>query len=89
MINPFKFRPNEAFEDEPAPDEWADNWLSNFIAWAALTFVGPWCSTETHWTSRVTNYLFTSCPCCLLFRGLAIGAISGYVLATIVYMTVL
>lgn len=72
MTSPVKFRP----EDDPHPDspvEWADNWLSNLFAWASKRFTPAWCQTPEHWTSRITQYLFTDCPCCLLFRGLLIG----------------
>lgn len=82
MTNPFKYQPQEADHenpDEPSPDEWANNWLSNFMAWFSHRFLGPWCSTEGHWTSRVTQFLFTSCPCCLLWRGFTLGAIVGAV----------
>ena len=32
-----------------------------------------WCQTEEHWTSRLVNYLFTSCPCCMFYRGFFFG----------------
>lgn len=70
----FSLRPENLPNFETAPDEWEDNVVSNFFAWASLNFFGPWCSTPEHWTSRLTHYLFTSCPCCLLFRGAALGA---------------
>lgn len=73
MQNPFKLRPEHLPTFETAPDEWADNWLSNFMAWFSLTVLGPWCSTPEHWTSRLTHHMFTSCPCCLIFRGITIG----------------
>lgn len=67
-----KFRP----QDDPHPGgpvEWADTPLSNFFAWGAKTFIPRWCHVETHWTSRLTQHLFTDCPCCLLFRGIVVG----------------
>jgi hypothetical protein len=73
MRNPFKYRPEDVPTFETAPHDWTDNWLSNFFAWASLTFLGPWCSTPEHWTSAFMRYMFTSCPCCLIFRGVAIG----------------
>ena len=73
----FTLRPEQLPNFETAPDDWADNALSNFFAWASLNFLGPWCSTPEHWTSGLTRYLFTSCPCCLIFRGITIGLIVG------------
>ena len=63
--------------DPDGPVDWADNWLSNGFAWASYKFVPNWCQTPEHWTSRVAQYLFTDCPCCLLFRGLSIGGLIG------------
>jgi len=85
-MNPFKFRPADAARvapGEPHPDEWADNWLSNALAWLSLKLVKSWCSTEDHWTSRVTEYLYTDCPCCLLFRGAILGLVTGMLFAYI------
>jgi hypothetical protein len=56
------------------PAEWADNWLSNAFAWSSYFFIPSWCQTPEHFTSRLTQYLWTDCPCCLLWRGIAIGA---------------
>src|SRR5262245_44355955 len=53
--------------------EYADNPLSNSLAFLSRTFVPSWCNTPIHWTASLTDYLFTDCPCCLLFRGLFIG----------------
>lgn len=78
MINPLKYRPESpAVGDGDEPDEWADNWLSNLMAWASQVLFPAWCQTPEHWTARVAEYLFTSCPCCLVFRGLVIGVALG------------
>jgi len=69
-----RFRP----EDDPhpgSPVEWTDNWLSNFFAWGSKTFTPSWCQSKDHWSSRITQYVFTDCPCCLFFRGLIIGGL--------------
>jgi hypothetical protein len=76
-------------EHDPRPGtgiEWVDNPLSNFFAWASLKFVPGWCQTETHWTSRLAQNLFTDCPCCLLFRGIAIGLVVGTVSSALVFL---
>jgi len=65
------------------PVEWEDNPLSNFFAWASFKLVPHWCQTPEHWTARLTQYQFTDCPCCLLFRGIAIGYVSGSVLSVL------
>jgi hypothetical protein len=76
MINPLRFRPGPVPEGDPHPGsdvEWADNPLSNFLAWASATLLPAWCQTPEHWTAQVSAFLFTDCPCCLLFRGIVIG----------------
>ena len=74
-----RFRP----EHDPHPGsrvEWADNWLSNTLAWASSRITPAWCRSEEHWSSRMAQYLFTDCPCCMLFRGLVLGGIPPLVL---------
>jgi hypothetical protein len=65
------------FSEDPHPGgpvEWADNPLSNFLAWGAKTFVPSWCTSgPDHWTSRLTQYFFSDCPCCLFGRGIVLG----------------
>ena len=82
-----KFRPGDLPQRDPSdqdtPVEWEDNGLSNTLAWASYRLTPSWCQTEDHWTSRVTQTLFTDCPCCLLFRGLVIGAVFGFWVATV------
>ena len=84
-INPFRFRP-ETPDNAPEPEaddldggtgDWQDNWLSNAMAWSSRAFFPSWCDTPGHWTSRVTDYFDTSCPCCLFFRGTSIGVVLG------------
>ena len=76
-----RFRPGDLPIGDPTepgtPVEWEDNWLSNLLAYVSYKFLPNWCQTPEHWTSRVTQYLFTDCPCCILFRGLSIGFIIG------------
>jgi hypothetical protein len=60
--------------------QWVDNWLSNSLAWASHKLLPGWCHSEDHWTARVTQYLFTDCPCCMLFRGLTLGLVAGLLL---------
>ena len=76
-----KFRPGDLPEGDPSEDgtpvEWEDNWLSNSMAWVSHKLLPNWCQHEDHWTARVTQYLFTDCPCCMLFRGLTIGFAVG------------
>ena len=83
-----RFRPGDLPAGDPSepdsPVEWEDNWLSNTMAYVSHKFLPNWCQTPEHWTSRVTQYLFTDCPCCILFRGLSIGFIFGSSLMTLV-----
>lgn len=85
MINPFRFRPEtpdtaadpQAQQLDGGTGDWQDNWLSNFMACASRALLPSWCDTPGHWTSRVMQYLHTSCPCCLFFRGIAVGLLIG------------
>lgn len=80
-----KFRPaddprNAAVEGDPnpgGPTEWEDNALSNLFAHASYKLVPTWCQTPEHFTSKLTQYLFTDCPCCLFWRGIVVGAVIG------------
>jgi hypothetical protein len=75
MKNPFRYRPNpdaDVDHDGKVPD-WEDNALSNFFAWASTVFTPTWCQSEDDRAARFANYLWTSCPCCMLFRGLFLG----------------
>lgn len=64
-MNPFRYRPTDP------DDDWSDNALSNVMA-----YVSPsrWCHDDAHWTAHLTEYLFTACPCCMLIRGIVVGA---------------
>lgn len=86
MQNPFKYRPESApAGDGEEPDDWEDNTASNALAWASQVVTPAWCSTPEHWTSRLSNAMWTSCPCCLFFRGALVGACAGGALvATVV-----
>jgi hypothetical protein len=82
MTNPFAYRPSpdaDVDHDGNVPD-WENTALSNFLAWASVTFFPSWCQNETHWTSRFALSLFTTCPCCMIFRGIAVGTLVSSVL---------
>lgn len=87
------FRPGDLPIGDPSesgtPVEWEDNWLSNLMAFVSYKFLGKWCQTEEHWTSRTTQYLFTDCPCCLLFRGFTLGGLAGLFLGLMLSALVL
>jgi hypothetical protein len=56
--------------------EWESNGLSNAFAWASYHVVPTWCQARKdrdHWTVRFVNSLYTSCSCCMFFRGILIG----------------
>lgn len=85
IVNPFRFRPQTPKTiAEPVAEkldgdtgDWEDNWLSNSMACASRALLPSWCDNPKHWTSRVTNYFHTSCPCCLFFRGMTTGLTIG------------
>lgn len=70
-MRPFDFRPTE---DSKEDLDWEDNWLSNTIAWVTEQVMPQACSTPTTVMARIANYLWTSCPCCLFWRGALFGA---------------
>jgi hypothetical protein len=76
MSNPFTYRPTD-----PDDIDWEDNWLSNAMAWASDRLMPKVCKQEGHWTGKVTNYLWTDCPCCLSIRWLIVGIVIGAGLA--------
>ena len=51
--------------------------VDKFFTWGSNTVTPNWCQTEYHWTSRITSFMWTDCPCCLMFRGIIIGAFFG------------
>jgi len=76
-----RFRPGDLPEGDPSqpntPVEWEDNAISNLFAYLSHKLTPSWCQTPEHWTSRLTQYLFTDCPCCILFRGISVGLLLG------------
>jgi hypothetical protein len=86
------FRPGDIPQGDPdpgSPVDWEDNWLSNLMAWVSFRFLKKWCQTPEHWTSRVTQYLFTDCPCCILFRGITVGFVLCLMIMTVILFVVL
>ena len=90
-MNPFHYRPPapDLDGDGKTVDEWADNALSNFLAWASVTFTPGWCEQEDHWTTHLMDYLYTTCPCCMLFRGLVLGILGSSVIWLVVSLLLL
>lgn len=82
-MNPFRYRPHDPDND----DDWADNWLSNGLAWASEQVMPNWCSKDGHWTAAFTEYTWADCPCCHLLRGvffgLAIGGLFGVLVGVV------
>lgn len=66
------------------PDDWENNALSNGLAWASELFIPTWCKTPDHWTSKVSNYFWADCACCLFWRGVAVSAIPWITVGVIV-----
>lgn len=74
LYRPFFFRPL------PNADiEWADNWFSNVLAWAATQIFPRWCMMPDHWSVKVTELLWTDCPCCLGLRFMTLGLCAGFI----------
>lgn len=69
--NPFTYRPEI---DDNEEVEWEDNWLSNAFAWFSDLLTPKGCETHGAVMATISNYLWTSCPCCLFWRGAVFGA---------------
>jgi hypothetical protein len=84
----FKFRPEHdtRVDDLTDPIEWEDNPLSNGIAAISFYLFPKWCQKPEHWTTRFMDYFFTSCPCCMFYRGIAVGAVPLLVIIIILLM---
>lgn len=72
MTTPCTYRP-----DDPHVEDWADNPVSNTMAWASAMLLPGWCANETHWTTRLAMHMWASCACCLFWRGLVLGMAMG------------
>lgn len=78
-MNPFRYRPPEG-----ESTYWEDNALSNALAAASAVLTPKWCQSPDHWTARVSARLFADCPCCLLMRGVVIGAVLAFLVGVLV-----
>jgi hypothetical protein len=77
-MNPFHFRPDNDDRVDTSQDDatdWEDNALSNTLAWASWRFVPRWCEQKDHPTTRLADALFTTCPCCMMYRGIGVGVL--------------
>jgi hypothetical protein len=91
VISPARFRPDDLPDvdhDGKTVDDWEDNPTSNSLAWASATFVPMWCQTPEHWSSRFASTLWTSCPCCMIFRGIAIGVIMSSIIWSVLTLLI-
>jgi hypothetical protein len=84
----FRFRPEHdtRVDDLTDPIEWEDNALSNAIAASSFYLMPKACQTPDHWTSRLANYFWTSCPCCAIYRGMVIAAVPLLVIIAILLL---
>jgi len=73
----FTFRPEHdtRVDDLTDPIEWEDNPLSNAAAATSYYLFPKACQTPEHPSTRLMDYFFTSCPCCMFYRGMAVAAI--------------
>jgi hypothetical protein len=77
-MNPFRYRPH------PNEQDWEDNWLSNLLAWVSkLLFITSVCSNDRILT-KISNYLWAECACCLFFRGVLFGVLASTVIAILI-----
>ena len=79
MTLPWRYRP-----ETPDDTDWVDNPVSNTLAWASVKLRPTWCDDESHWTARPLAWLWTTCACCLFWRGVVMGIVLGILLSGIV-----
>jgi hypothetical protein len=84
-MKPFDFRPTE---DDKEELDWEDNWLSNTIAWLTTQVMPDACSTPGNIMPRISNYLWTSCPCCLFWRGALFGAVAPTIVIALIVLAI-
>jgi hypothetical protein len=46
------------------------------MAWGSTHVLPHWCQAPNHWSTKLADSLFTTCPCCMLFRGIFITLFS-------------
>lgn len=51
--------------------------IDRIFTFGAEKLTPKWCQTETHWSSKLVDFLWVDCPCCLLFRGIVVGMLFG------------
>jgi len=87
----FRFRPEHdtRVDDLTDPIDWEDNALSNAFAATSFYLFPKACQSPDHPSTRFVDYFFTSCPCCMFYRGFFIGALISTLLLTIISVTVL
>lgn len=77
----FKYRPTgEA--DGTNEEFWADNWFSNALAYLSKRVIPAWCQSEEHWTVKFMDLFWTDCACCLFYRGIVVGYLTGAFVAS-------
>ena len=87
----FKFRPEHdtRVDDLTDPIEWEDNALSNAMAATSYYLFPKMCQSPEHWSTRFVDHFFTSCPCCMFYRGLTIGFFIATLPLTIIIVILL
>lgn len=78
----FNFRPEHESEywitkDDDDNEGWADNAVSNSLAYLSQMVVPTWCKDKDHWTIKLMNYFWADCGCCLFLRGVMLGYLLG------------
>ena len=73
----FRFRPEHdtRVDDLTDPVDWEDNFISNALAATSFYLFPCACQTPTHITTRIVDYFYTTCPCCMFYRGVTVAAL--------------
>jgi len=79
------FRPvnDTRVDDATDPIDWEDNAVSNAMAAVSFYVTPKACQTPEHFSSRFANLFYTTCPCCMFYRGLTVAAVPLLALITI------
>ena len=73
----FNFRPEHdtRVDDLTDPVDWEDNPISNALAATSFYLLPRWCQSPTHFSTRIVNYFYTTCPCCMFWRAATLTAL--------------
>lgn len=81
----------EAMHDGVPETKWEHipvNPVDRLFTWGSRVVLPTWCQSPEHWTSKVVEYLWVDCPCCLFYRGVTVGVVAGLCSSILIIVTI-